>query len=152
MSIRGVSNPMVKMGSRILRRCFSTSRSMAQRRLESFEMRQLTSLGTRSIFSETHDLFREQARRFFREQVEPYHMQWEKDGKVSREVWKQAGELGLLCAQCPEENGGLGADALYSACVWEEQAISGCFGPGFAIHSDIVAPYIWEYGSAAQKE
>lgn len=28
---------------------------------------------------------------------------------------------------------------------------SGCSGPGFALHSDIVMPYIENYGTEAQK-
>jgi len=35
-----------------------------------------------------------------------------------------------------------GCDAKYPAIVWEEQSYSGCTGPGFAMHSDIVAPYV----------
>jgi len=52
----------------------------------------------------------------------------------------------------PEEYGGLGLDCKYPAIVWEEQSYSGCTGPGFAMHSDIVAPYITNYGTPEQKE
>ena len=52
----------------------------------------------------------------------------------------------------PEAYGGLGLDCKYPAIVWEEQSYSGCSGPGFAMHSDIVAPYITNYGTEEQKE
>src|SRR5438552_2726143 len=48
------------------------------------------------VHSETHDIFRASVRRFIEREVKPHHAQWEKDGKVSREVWRKAGEAGLL--------------------------------------------------------
>lgn len=38
-----------------------------------------------------------------------------------------------------------------AAIVWEEQGYSLCSGPGFALHSDIVMPYILHYGTEEQK-
>lgn len=35
----------------------------------------LMDIGTRRIFSEEHDLFRQNVRRFFQEEVVPYHTQ-----------------------------------------------------------------------------
>jgi len=71
---------------------------------------------------------------------------------VPRELWTKAGELGLLSTMVPEEYGGLGLDCRYAAIMWEEQSYSGCTGPGFAMHSDIVAPYITNYGTEEQKQ
>jgi alkylation response protein AidB-like acyl-CoA dehydrogenase len=83
--------------------------------------------------------------------VVPHHEQWEKDGNVSRELWKAAGDNGLLGVTVPEEYGGMGLDAKYAAVHWEEQAYSLCTGPGFALHSEIVCPYIVRYGSEEMK-
>ena len=112
----------------------------------------LMQIGTRSIFDSDHDAFREMARGFFEENVKPFHAQWEKDQMVSREVWTQAGEMGLLCPTMPEEYGGVGCDIKYSAIGWEEQSYSNCTGPGFSLHSEIVAPYILHYGTEEQKQ
>lgn len=106
----------------------------------------------RTVFSEEHEMFRDQVRRFVEAEIVPYHDQWEKDGRVSREAWRKAGENGLLCAAMPEEYGGAGADFLFSMVVMEELARAGAMGPGFALHSDIVAPYILHYGSDAVKQ
>ncbi len=106
----------------------------------------------RSIFSEEHNIFRESVRRFYEEHVTPHHSQWEKDGQVSREVWEEAGKQGLLCMPIPEEYGGAGADKLYSIIMMEEQARAGATGPGFGLHSEIVAPYIFNYGTEEQKK
>ena len=97
------------------------------------------------------DMFREMARKFFEDEVVPHHEQWEKDGQVSRELWLKAGANGLLGTTMPSEYGGSDADVLYAAIVWEEQSYSGCTGPGFALHSEIVMPYILNYGTEEQK-
>ncbi|MZR29325.1 acyl-CoA dehydrogenase family protein [Sneathiella litorea] len=106
----------------------------------------------RSIFSEEHNIFRESVRRFYEEHIIPHHAQWEKDGQVSRDAWKEAGKQGLLCMPIPEEYGGAGADKLYSIIMMEEQARAGTTGPGFGLHSEIVAPYILNYGTEEQKK
>ncbi|GMI34220.1 hypothetical protein TrCOL_g13829 [Triparma columacea] len=111
----------------------------------------LLDIGIRDIFDSDHDMFRESARAFFENDCKPFHGEWEEKGEVPRELWKHAGDLGLLSNMVPEEYGGLGLDCKYPAIVWEEQSYSGCTGPGFAMHSDIVAPYITNYGTEEQK-
>lgn len=96
-------------------------------------------------------MMRDMTRKYFDEHVKPHHNKWEEEGNVSKECWTTAGELGLLATTVPEKYGGLGADILTAAIVWEEQSYSGCSGPGFAMHSDIVAPYIVRYGTEDQK-
>ncbi len=106
----------------------------------------------REIFSEEHEIFIEQARRFMEEELLPHTERWEEQGYVDRDVWLKAGELGLLCPTMPEEYGGSGVDRLFSMILIEEQARVGCSGPGFSLHSDIVAPYILHYGTEEQKK
>ncbi|KAL4609132.1 long-chain specific acyl-CoA dehydrogenase, mitochondrial [Arapaima gigas] len=119
-------------------------------RPETASAKTLMDIGTRKIFAEEHDLFRQNVRRFFQEEVVPYHAEWEKAGQVSRELWQKAGDQGLLGVNISTEHGGVGGDLLSSAVVWEEQMYSNCSGPGFSLHSDIVMPYISNYGSTAQ--
>jgi acyl-CoA dehydrogenase len=106
----------------------------------------------RTIFSSDHEVFRDSVRKFVADKITPYHEQWEKDGQISRKAWLQAGEQGLLCPTIPEEYGGPAADFLYSAIVLEELAKVGAMGPGFALHSDIVAPYLVKYASEDLKQ
>ena len=105
----------------------------------------------RPIFSEEHELFRDQVRRFLTEDVVPHHAAWEAQGIVPRAVWRKAGEAGLLCPAVPEAYGGGGGTRLHSAVLIEEVMRVGASGLGFGLHSDIVAPYILAYGSEAQK-
>ena len=105
----------------------------------------------RTVYSADHELFREAVRRFVASEIVPYHAQWEKDGVVSREVWRAAGAQGLLCSFVPENYGGPGGDFLHTAIVTEELAKVEATGPAFHLHSGIVTPYILHYGSEAQK-
>ena len=106
----------------------------------------------RSLFREEHQIFRESVRKFVEKEIVPYHAQWEKDGIVPRELWLKAGEQGMLCCTVPEEYGGLGLDYLFDVVVFEELWRVGASGPGFLIHTDLVATYILSFGSEAQKK
>ena len=106
----------------------------------------------RTIFSSEHEAFRDTVRRFITEHVMPYHADWEKQGQVPRELWLKAGQLGLLCCNVPEEYGGMGGDFLHSAILVEEMARAGATGPTFYLHSDIVAPYLVDFGTEEQKQ
>jgi len=106
----------------------------------------------RTIFSPEHDLFRTSVQRFIKEHVTPFHADWEKAGRVPRELWEKAGELGLLCCNVPEQYGGMGGDFLYSTILIEEFAAAGATGPTFYLHSDIIAPYLVDFGTEEQKQ
>jgi len=106
----------------------------------------------RTLFDAEHELFRSSVRRFMEEELAPHHEEWEDKGEVPRWAWKRAGELGFLCAAIPEDSGGVGADRRYSIILMEEQARLNLTGLGFALHSDIVAPYIDHYGTPEQKK
>jgi alkylation response protein AidB-like acyl-CoA dehydrogenase len=106
----------------------------------------------RELFNEDHEAFRDMVRRFIAKEIAPHHAQWEADGIVPRELWRKAGEAGMLCCTVPEAYGGIGADYLFDVVVFEEMARSGFSGPGFMIHCDLVATYIASFGSEAQKK
>ncbi len=105
------------------------------------------------FFGEEHGMFRETCRKFVEREVVPHHAQWEQDGMVSREVWRKAGDQGLLCTDVPEEYGGLGLDDFrYSMIVNEEMVRAGASGPAFSLQNDMVAPYLLNYGTEDQKK
>ncbi|MGE0575049.1 MAG: acyl-CoA dehydrogenase family protein [Reyranella sp.] len=105
----------------------------------------------RSLFREEHRIFRESVRRFVEREIVPFHAQWERDGSVPRELWRKAGAEGLLCCTVPEQYGGLGLDYLFDVVVYEELWRVGASGPGFLIHTDLVATYILSFGTEEQK-
>jgi acyl-CoA dehydrogenase len=105
----------------------------------------------RTVLNADHELFRDQFRRFLEEHVVPHHRQWERDGIVPRDLYRKAGEHGFLCTMMPEEYGGAGVDYGFSAVVIEEIARVNVTGVGFTMHSDVLAPYILDYGSEEAK-
>ncbi|MDZ5664217.1 acyl-CoA dehydrogenase [Nocardioides sp. zg-1308] len=105
-----------------------------------------------SILEQEHEDFRAVARAFFDKEVVPFHAQWERDGIVDREVWRRAGERGLLCFDVDEAHGGPGIrDFRYNMVLAEESARAGASGPGFAVHTDIIVPYLSSLGTEEQK-
>ncbi len=105
----------------------------------------------RLLFSEGHDIFRRSVRQFMEREVVPNQAQWQEDGVVSREVWKAAGEAGLLCPWLEEEYGGPGGDFLHSVVVLEELGRIYESGLAISLHSDIIVPYIHTFGNKNQK-
>jgi alkylation response protein AidB-like acyl-CoA dehydrogenase len=104
------------------------------------------------FFDAEHRMYRDSMRKFVEREIVPYHEQWEKDGVVPRELWRTAGTNGFLCLQVPEDYGGMGLrDYRYNMIPIEELVRVGASGPGFTVHSDIVTPYLTNYGSEEQK-
>jgi acyl-CoA dehydrogenase len=106
----------------------------------------------RYLFLDEHAQFRESVRRFIEREITPHHARWEEQGVVDRELWLKAGQAGLLCPNLAVEYGGCGADYLFNVVITEELARAGATGPGFSVHSDMVATYIATFGTPAQKQ
>lgn len=97
------------------------------------------------------DIFSDAVGQFFEKECAPHVPEWRKDGKVPLEIWKKAGEMGLLGASVPEEYGGAGGDFRHEAIIIEQQQWKGVDGFGITLHNAIIAPYIVSYGTEEQK-
>ena len=106
----------------------------------------------RTVFEPEHEMFRDSFRKFLQEEAAPYYEQWEKDGQVSRDFWRKAGQMGYLSPTVPEAYGGVEVDFRYNSVVAEEVSNFGFTGIGFGLHSDIAVPYIMAYGTEEQKQ
>ena len=67
-------------------------------RLEAHVADSFLQVGSRPIFDYSHDQYRELCRRFYKENVIPYHDEWETKGMVPRELWKQGKYIKLIVA------------------------------------------------------
>ncbi|MEU9271358.1 acyl-CoA dehydrogenase family protein [Streptomyces sp. NPDC048251] len=106
----------------------------------------------RDLYTAEHEAFRETVRTFLAKEVLPHHDRWERDGVVSRDVWRAAGRQGLLGLAVPQEYGGGGTDDFrYSAVLIEEFARAGASGVALSLHNDIVGPYLTRLATDEQK-
>jgi acyl-CoA dehydrogenase len=106
---------------------------------------------TRTLFTEEHEAFREQVRRFCEREIAPHYRDWEKAGVTPLEFWRRAGAAGVLCTTIPQAYGGPGGTFLHACVVTEEMARVGA-SLGLPVHSDMVSPYLMHYGSEALKQ
>ena len=98
-------------------------------------------------------LFIDTLHRFINDEIKPNYDAWERAEKYPREIWNRLGDLGFLAVDIPEEYGGYGSNFDYSMAVLESFSRANCsaFSTSIAVHSDIVAHYILNHGSEAQK-
>lgn len=91
--------------------------------------------------------------RFCDAHIEPHYRDWEKAGVVPRDLFRQMGAQGYLCADVPERYEGSGASALFSFAVLEVLSRRGYAGlvGGLQVHTDIVPPYLLHFGTEAQR-
>jgi acyl-CoA dehydrogenase len=106
----------------------------------------------RDIFTEEHEMFRTQVRRFIESEIEPKIAEWNRAGMSDRESWRKMGGAGFLGANAPVEYGGGGVDFIYDAIVVEELSRVRAHGLMMGLHSDICLPYLTSYGSEQQKK
>jgi alkylation response protein AidB-like acyl-CoA dehydrogenase len=107
----------------------------------------------RDIFEPEHDEFRATAKSFFETVCVPHADEWEERGYVDREAWIEAGKLGLIGWEMPEEYGGIGIkDFRFNAIVDEEYWLTGAVGIGLGVQNDILAGYFAELTTDEQKQ
>jgi acyl-CoA dehydrogenase len=82
--------------------------------------------------------------------MQPMDALWRSQHHVGRDIWRRAGELGLLCADIPAEYGGAGGDFRHEVVLYEALARRGISGFGQGVHS-IVAHYLLNHGTERQK-
>ena len=107
----------------------------------------------RTIYGQDHEAFRDSVRQFVERTLKPRHEEMLQAKSIARDVWKQAGSLGILGLSIPEEYGGTSAgDFRYNAVATEEiagfsLAVAACL----ALHADTCPPYLVELGTEDQK-
>jgi long-chain-acyl-CoA dehydrogenase len=108
----------------------------------------------RSIYDEDHEAFRSSVAEFLDRQVKPHLEEHIEQHAMPRDFWLEAGKLGFLGLEVPEQYGGSDAgDYRFNAVLTEElskvnMALPSCVG----IHADIVAPYLVHLTTDEQKE
>ncbi|HJN53586.1 MAG TPA: acyl-CoA dehydrogenase family protein, partial [Flavobacteriaceae bacterium] len=107
-----------------------------------------------NYFSEEHEMFRKSLKDFLNREVKPNLNQWEKEGKIPKQIWKKMGKMGFLGLSFPEKYGGSNLDFFFEVVLSEE--IAKLNSGGFTITQQAVqymsAPYILKYGNEFLKD
>ena len=108
----------------------------------------------RTLFEEDHDEFRKSVQTFVARTIVPDRDSMMAQRSIDRSVWLEAGRQGFLGLDVPEKYGGNDAgDFRFNAVFAEELAkVSVGLASCLTIHTDVVAPYLLDLGTDAQKE
>ncbi len=93
------------------------------------------------------------ARDFAEQYVRPHVMEWDESQHFPVEVFKKAGELGLMGVLVPEEYGGSGMGYFeYINVIIEIASVCGSIGLSVAAHNSLCTGHIMNFGNEEQKK
>lgn len=107
------------------------------------------------IFTQEHEELRRTVRNFVDKEINPHVDAWEKEGRFPiHDIFKKAGELGLLGISKPEKFGGMGLDYSYSIIAAEEFGTIHCGGipMSIGVQTDMCTPALARFGSDELRE
>jgi alkylation response protein AidB-like acyl-CoA dehydrogenase len=92
------------------------------------------------------------ARDFLAKEVVPHFPEWDAAGLIPKDVFRKIGDIGVLGMSIPEQYGGGGGLGFLYRAVWTEEVTRAhVLLGGMKVHTDVVVPYIIEYGTEDQK-
>ena len=106
------------------------------------------------FYNESHNAWREELKKFVAKEIAPFVEEWEEAGEFPRELYKKAGDFGLLGMGYPEQYGGTfeGID-IFHGIVTSEELAQGSGGIAASLLSlNISLPLILALGTEEQKE
>jgi acyl-CoA dehydrogenase len=107
------------------------------------------------LFIEEHDELRSTVRRFVERELAPHAEDWERAREFPyRDVFRQAGTIGLFGAKYDPPYGGTGPDLIADAVITEELARcrSGGVAAALGAHKDLGSYYLYRFGTEAQHQ
>ena len=106
------------------------------------------------FYNESHHAWRKELKKFVAKEIAPFVEEWEEAGEFPRELYKKAGDFGLLGMGYPEQYGGTfeGID-IFHGIVTSEELAQGSGGIAASLLSlNISLPLILALGTEEQKE
>jgi acyl-CoA dehydrogenase len=104
-------------------------------------------------FGPAHHMVRRSVKEFVDKEIIPNIEDWEERNEFPRDLYKKAGDVGILGIGYPEEYGGTPGDIFFQVAAWEEIMRCGSGGVAAGLGSlNIALPPILSHGTAEQKE
>jgi acyl-CoA dehydrogenase len=104
-------------------------------------------------FGPAHDMVRRSVKEFVDKEIVPNIEDWEEMNEFPRDLYKKAGDVGILGIGYPEEYGGTPGDIFFQIAAWEEIMRCGSGGVAAGLGSlNIAIPPILSHGTDEQKE
>lgn len=99
-------------------------------------------------FTEEHKQLRKTVRDFVDKEILPHYAEWDDAGAFpAHEVFKKAGDLGLLGVSKPEAFGGMGLDYSFATVVAEELGTCGAIAMALGVQTDMATPALARWGT-----
>lgn len=105
------------------------------------------------FFSEEHNIFKDQIRRFCETEIAPLVEEAERNQKTPTHIFPKMGKLGFLCIRYPEEYGAVGADKITDVILREEMSrVCQGIATSWSGHSHLSTFPIYKSGTEEQKQ
>ena len=109
---------------------------------------------TWGLFTDDHEDLRRGIRQWVEGRLAPHAEEWEAARDFPyREVFREAGEIGLFGAKYEESYGGTGPDLIADAVITEEtvRCASGGVAAALGAHKDLGPYYVYRFGTEEQR-
>ena len=104
-------------------------------------------------FTEDHKMIIQMVKDFAEKEIRPNVGKWDEEQHFPKELFKKAGELGLMGVLVPEEFGGAGLGYFeYIAVIAEISKVCGSIGLSVAAHNSLCTNHILKFGNEEQKK
>jgi alkylation response protein AidB-like acyl-CoA dehydrogenase len=108
----------------------------------------------RTVYEAEHLEFEASVRNFVNRELAPRTVEMLTQRQIPRDLWRKAGEMGLLGLCVPEQYGGAGVNDFRFNAVAAETLAGYSLGvaSSFSIHADVCVPYFVELGTEDQQQ
>ncbi len=104
-------------------------------------------------FTEDHNMITQMVKDFAEKEIRPNMGKWDEEQHFPKDLFKKAGELGLMGVLVPEEFGGAGLGYFeYIAVIAEISKVCGSIGLSVAAHNSLCTNHILKFGNEEQKK
>ena len=104
-------------------------------------------------FTEDHKMITQMVKDFAEKEIRPNVGKWDEEQHFPKDLFKKAGELGLMGVLVPEEFGGAGLGYFeYIAIIAEISKVCGSIGLSVAAHNSLCTNHILKFGNEEQKK